>query len=170
MIYVHQNGALSPFWVLHSLSPENNLCMHTILFQLTLVSNPILLQLFTCNVRGWMSLRSGITTCILTWKLGYVGWYSWGSKKNTGELRLFIARNDWRVSWYFRSLYIASILWNIIKASLGSLCEACVLLNLNIFINPLRVLMFCSSWSSYFLFIHLITSRKNLTEVLHRML
>ena len=36
MSAVHQNGALSPVWVLYSISPVKNLYVHTILFQLPL--------------------------------------------------------------------------------------------------------------------------------------
>ena len=55
-----------------------------------------------------------------------------------GDWMFWIERNYWRISWCFRSLYIADIFWNIIQVSLVSLCEACVLLKLDTFNNPER--------------------------------
>ena len=42
-------------------------------------------------------------------------------KKKIGDFRCWIESDSWRVSFYFRSLYIADILWNYIQASLGSI-------------------------------------------------
>ena len=69
---VHKNGAISPVWVIHSLSPVKNLYVHTILFQLPLGSNTISLQLHNCYGRGWMSCRSGGNTCSSIGRLGSV--------------------------------------------------------------------------------------------------
>ena len=54
---VRHNGDISPGWVVHILSPVNNLYVYTILFQLPFGSNKILLQFHTFNRRGWMSCR-----------------------------------------------------------------------------------------------------------------
>ena len=101
---VHQNGAFSPVWVLHILSPVKNLYVHTIFFQVPLVSNPISSKFHNCNRRGWMSCRSGGTTCSSTAMLGSVGWYIWGGEKDAGDLRFWISSDAWRASWCFRSL------------------------------------------------------------------
>ena len=160
MSTVYQNSDLSPVWVLCSLSPTKKLWMNTILFQLPLGSNIIPSQLLICDGRGWMSCRSGGTSCCLTRRISSVGWYSWGGKKDTRELRFWIESDDWGVCWCFRYLYIADIFWNIIQSSLGSLCDACVLLNLDTFTNLERDFIFWSSCSSYFLFTRLITFRQ----------
>ena len=76
--------------------------------------------------------------CNLSGMLGSVGWYGWGAKIYLGHFRFWISSNDWRVSWFFRSLYIADILWKIIQDSLGSLCDARVLLKQDTFTNPER--------------------------------
>ena len=136
--------------------------MHTILFQLPLVPNKISLQFHTYNGRGWMSWMSGGTTYSSTVRLGSVGWYSWGGEKYAGDFRFCIAINAWRISWCFRSLYIAAILWNNIQDILWSHCEARVLLKLDTFTKLVRPLNFWSSCSSSVLFTCLINSQKYL--------
>ena len=110
-----------------------------------------------------MSCRSGGTSCSLPGMISYIGWYGWGGEKYLGDLRFWIARDDWRVSWCFRSLYIAAILWNIIQDSLVSLCDAWLLLNMDTFTNPEQD-FFWISCSSSFLFTRLITSQKYLMD------
>ena len=145
MSAVHQNGALSSVWVLHSLSPVKKLYVHTILFQLPFLSNPIFSQFHTCYGRCRMSRGAGRTTFRLTGRLGYVGRYIWVGEKDTGDLSFFIESYAWRVFWCFRSLSIASVMWNMIQAILGSLCDARVLFNKYTYTNPVRN-FFC--WSS----------------------
>ena len=154
-IALHQNSALSPVCFLRSLSPVNNLYVDNILLQLPLGSNTISLQFHNCNRQSWMSCRSGRTTCSSTVRLVSNGWYSWGGEKDAGNLNFCIAIDAWRVYWCFRSLYIADILWNIIQASLGSLCEARVFTKLDTFTNPVRLLFF-SVFMIILHFIHLL--------------
>ena len=169
MSAVHRNIDLSPVWVLHSLSPVDNLYVHTILFQLPLESNTISSQLHTCYGQVWISCRSGGTTCSSTGSISYNGWYIWVGGKYTGDLRFWIASNAWRVSWCLRLLNIKSILWKMIQASLLLLHKAFVMLNMDTFNKPVLELLFWSSWSPSFLFTRLITSRKYLMEDFSRM-
>ena len=117
-----------------------------------------------------MSFRSGGTTCSSTGRIGSVGWYRWGGEKYARDLRFWIARNNWRVSWYFRYLYISAISWNMTQVSLVSLCKACVLLRLYTFTNPVRLIIIWYSWSSSVLFIWLITAWKYLMADFGRIL
>ena len=166
MSNVHQNGALSPIWVLHTLSPMNNLELHTILFQLPFVSNSILLQLHTCIGRDWIPSRSGGTSCScnLPGRLGSGGWYGRGGEIYLGDFIFWISSDDWRVSWFFRSLYVAAILWNTIQAKLVSLCVDKLLLKPDHFTNPEREFLFCFHAHPHFLFARLITSWKYLED------
>ena len=84
----------------------------------------------SCSLRG--------NSCSFTGRLSYAGWYTWVGKKDLEDLSFWIASDDWRVSWCFRSLYIADIFWGMIQAILGSLCDACVFLNIYTFNNPER--------------------------------
>ena len=89
-----------------------------------------------------MSCRFGGTYCSLPGRIGSDGLYVWGGEIDLGDLRFCITSDDWRVSWRFRYLYIEATLWNMIQASLGSLYEALVLLNMNTFNNPVQELFF----------------------------
>ena len=160
MIDVHHNGAISPVWFIHTLPSVNNLYVHNILFRLPSGSNTILLQFHTFDGRGWISSRSGGNSCILTGILSHDGWYGRGGKIDSGDFRLCISSNDWKVSWCFRSLWIAYSLWKMIQSSLGSLCVDRLLLNMDRFTNPERAYFAWVSWSSSFLFTHLITPQK----------
>ena len=83
-----------------------------------------------------MPIMPGGTSCSLTGRISYDGWYGWGGKIDSADFIFWIARNDWRMYWCFRSLYIVAILWNMIQASLGSLCVARFFLNMDTFTNP----------------------------------
>ena len=139
MIDVHHKGSLLSVWFLHSLSPVKNLYVHTIVFQLPLGSNTISSQFNTCNEKGWMACSSGRTTCSSTVRPVSVYWYIWGGGKYAGDVRFWIKSDIWRVSCCFGSLYMSAILRNMIQASLGSLCEALLLIKLDTFTNPIWV-------------------------------
>ena len=49
MSTVQPNGALSPVWVLHILTPVKNLKVHTIFLQFPFGSNPTSSQFHTCD-------------------------------------------------------------------------------------------------------------------------
>ena len=89
-----------------------------------------------------MPFRAGGTTCSLTGRIGSVGCYIWVGEKYVGDLRFCIASDSLRVSWYFRYLYIANILWNMIHSSLVPIYESRVFLKLGTFTNPVQVLIF----------------------------
>ena len=49
------------------------------------------------------------------------GWYLWGTEEKTVNFSFSVASDSWRVSLWFRSMYIAAILCKYIQAILGSL-------------------------------------------------
>ena len=109
--------------------------MHTILFLLPFISNPISSQFHTYDGRGWMISSSGGPSCSFPVSLGSDGWYGWGNEMYTVDFRFWIESYSWRVSWCFRSLYISDILWNKFQAILGSLCVSRLFINLDTFTN-----------------------------------
>ena len=68
-----------------------------------------------------MSCKSGGTSCRLSGRFSSDDLYFWCSGRGNGDFKFWIASGDCRVSFCFRSLYTADILWKYIQGRIGSL-------------------------------------------------
>ena len=123
-------------------------------------------QFQTWDGQGWIYFRSsgtvfgsrGIVGCSIE-ILGVLGDENAVLFELNFSRRFRISSVAYSLSCYLISLYIWSILWNIIYASLGSLCLDMLLLMLDTFTNHVLLFFLWLSWPSSILFTHLMTER-----------